>query len=161
MNILRRRLLTAVAAFIPAMAIGSKTSHALTKVAATGASFAPATGTWAVLEHVTDGTDPSTAIVAQPQFTSDIRKLAGAEVTLTGYVQSVGGGFGAKKDYLLSRNMFHCAFCYPSGRGSLALATIDGHVPPAGKKVTVTGTLALQESDPSDFYFQLKNARIV
>jgi hypothetical protein len=160
MNILRRRFLTTAAAVIPALAVAPK-AHAWTKVAAEDVGINPATGAWATLEHVTDGTDPSTTVIAPPNFTADIRKLAGTEVALTGYLQSVGTGFGKKQDYLLSRNTFHCPFCYGFGRGSLALATIEGHTPPSGKRVTVTGTLALQEKDPADFYFQLKNAKVV
>lgn len=161
MNIVRRRILAAVATFIPALAVGSKSARAWTKVAAEDVGLIPATGAWAVLEHVTDGTDPSTTVIAPPNFTPEIQKLAGTEVTLTGHLQTVAGGFGKKQDYLLSRNSFHCPYCYAFGRGSLALATIEGHVPSADKRVTVTGTLALQGNDPSDFYFQLKNARVV
>ena len=39
------------------------------------------------------------------------------------------------------------------------MAMISGH-PPLGQKVTVRGTLTLQESDPSDFYFRLLDAEI-
>lgn len=157
----RRSFLTAMAAAMPALAMAPKAARAWTAVPASDTGVVPATGAWATLEHVTDGTDPSTAVIAPPRFTPDIQKLAGNEVTLTGYLQPVSAGFGASKDYLLSRNSFHCAFCYASGRGSLALATIAGHVPATGGKVTVRGTLALQDKDPSDFYFQLKNARVV
>lgn len=160
MDMRRRQVLAAVATAIPAMAIAPKAAHAWTVVPAQDVGIASATGTWVVLEHVTDGTDPSTAVIAPPKFTQEIRKLAGTEVALTGYLQPVTGGFGKKQDYLLSLNTFHCPYCYPSGRGTLALATIEGHVPQSGKKVTVKGTLALQETDPSDFYFQLKNAKI-
>lgn len=159
MDIQRRRVLTAVATALPALAVMPKASQAWTGVSTQDVGLVPASGTWAVLEHVTDGTDPSTAVIAAPQFTSEIRKLAGTEVTLTGYLQPVTGGFGKKQDYLLSRNSFHCPYCYTSGRGSLALASLEGHAP-SGKRVTVKGTLVLQETDPSDFYFQLKNARI-
>jgi uncharacterized protein len=161
MDIQRRRVLTAVAAAVPALAVVPRAARAWTTASAEDVGLIPATGTWAVLEHVTDGTDASTSVIAPPKFTPEIRKLAGTEVTLTGYLQPAVGGFGKKQDYLLSRNTFHCPYCYPFGRGSLALTTIDGHAPAAGKKVTVKGTLALQETDPSDFYFQLKNARIV
>ena len=162
MNDQRRRVLTAVAAAIPALAIApAKAAEALRATPGTNSGPVPATGTWAVLEHVTDGTDPSTTVSAPPHMTPAIRQLAGTEVTLTGYLQPVAGGFGKAQDYLLSRNTFHCPYCYQSGRGSLALATIAGHVPAATGKLTVKGTLALQETDPSDFYFQLKNARIV
>ena len=164
MDVSRRRVLTAAAAALPALAVAPK-AHAWQAVKSPdvkGDPLAPATGTWAVLEHVTDGTDPSTATVADPHFTPAIRKLAGAEVTLTGYLQPVGSGFGKTQDYLLSRQTFHCPWCYALGRGSLALASLDGHAAPdPAKPVTVRGTLALQEKDPADFYFQLKNAKLV
>lgn len=164
MDILRRRVLSFLATAIPALAVSNK-SHALSE--ATGAdrgakaALKPASGTWAILEHVTDGTDPRVSVVAAPQFTPDIRQLAGSEVTLTGYLQAVGGSFGSTPEYLLSRDKFHCPYCYAYGRGSLVLASIDGHPHPSDKPVTIKGTLALQETDPSDFYFQLKNAKIV
>jgi len=162
MNIKRRHVLAVIAAAVPVLAIApTKAAQAWTGVSGENVGLIPATGTWAILEHVTDGTDPSTTVIAPPKFTPEIRKLADTEVTLVGYLQPMAGGFGQKHNYLLSRNTFHCPYCYPFGRGSLALATIEGHVPPATKKVTVKGTLALQESDPSDFYFQLKNAKVV
>ena len=163
-DIARRRVLTAAAAALPALAVAPK-AHAWQAVTAAdvkGNPLAPATGTWAVLEHVTDGTDPSTATIADPHFTSDIRNLAGTEVTLTGYLQPVASGFGQSREYLLSRQTFHCPYCYALGRGSLAIATLGGHAAgdPA-KTVTIKGTLALQEKDPADFYYQLKNAKLV
>jgi hypothetical protein len=160
----RRSFLATLAAALPALAIAPRAAHALTQPSAadTGAAplMVPPTGLWATLDHVTDGTDPSTAIIAPPRFTADIKAMEGKEITLTGYLQPVSIGFGKSRDYLLSRATFHCAFCYASGRGSLALATIDGHAPPGNGKVTVRGTLSLQDKDPSDFYFQLRKARI-
>ncbi len=161
-NTTRRNFLTTLAAAVPAMAVAPASARAWTSASAQDVGLVPASGVWATLEHVTDGTDPSTAIIAPPHFTAAIKQLAGTEITLTGYLQPASTGFGAQKDYLLSRNTFHCPYCYAFGRGSLALATIEGHVPPASdRKVTVRGTLALQDRDPSDFYFQLKNAKLV
>jgi len=157
----RRRFLTAAAAAIPALAVAPQMAHAWTAVSGPDVGLIPASGTWAVLAQVTDGTDPSTTVIAPGNFTADIRKLADKEVTLTGYVQPVSSGFGKKQDYLLSRQSFHCPYCYQFGRGSLVLASIEGHAGATNKKVTVKGTLALQEKDPSDFYFQLKDAKIV
>ncbi len=156
----RRRFLTAAAAAIPALAVAPKMAHAWTNTPAEDVGMVPASGAWAVLQHVTDGTDPSTTVIAPANFTADIRKLAGTQVTLTGYLQPVSGGFGKKQDYLLSRENFHCPYCYPFGRGSLVLASVEGHTAATTKRVTVKGTLVLQEKDPSDFYFQLKDARI-
>jgi len=158
----RRSFLTVLAAIIPALAVAPSAARAWTPVTAEDVGLIPATGVWGIFAHVTDGTDPSTAVIAPPKFTTDMRKLAGTEVTLTGYVQPVASGFGAPKDYLLSRSTFHCPYCYAFGRGSLVLASVGEHVSTLStKKVTVRGTLALQEKDPADFYFQLKNAKIV
>ena len=158
----RRSFLAVLAAAVPAVALAPSVGRAWTPVAAEDVGIVPATGLWGVFAPVTDGTDPSTAVIAPPKFTSDMRRLAGTEVTLTGYIQPVGSGFGAPKDYLLSRSTFHCSYCYASGRGSLALASLSEHVSVSlTEKVTVRGTLALQDKDPADFYFQLKNAKIV
>jgi hypothetical protein len=162
MNTTRRSFLTSIAAAVPAMAVAPKLAHAWTAATPADVGILPPTGTWAVLAHVTDGTDPSTTVIAPANFTADIRAMAGKEITLTGYVQPVSGGFGKKQDYLLSSNTFHCPYCYQAGRGSLVLASLEGHTATAStKKVTVKGTLVLQEKDSSDFYFQLKNAKIV
>ena len=161
MTMTRRSVLAALAA-VPAVAM-TKSASAWTALSAADAKFPSASGLWKVLEHVTDGTDPSTALPSPPapKFTPEIEALAGKEVELPGYLTPLSGGFGKKQDYVLSRESFHCPYCYAFGRGSLALVSFDGgHVPPTGGKITVKATLALQGSDPSDFYFQLKNARI-
>jgi hypothetical protein len=160
MTLTRRSVLAALAAAVPAIAL-SKPAKAWT-ASTENSHFPVATGLWKTLEHATDGTDPSTALAEPPapRFTPDIKALAGKDVELTGYLTQLAGGFGKKPEYLLSRETFHCPYCYAFGRGSLALAVFDGHVPPASGKVTVKGTLALQGSDPSDFYFQLKNAKV-
>ncbi len=159
----RRSMLAAMATALPAVTL-SKAAHAWTGVSAadSNAKLPTPTGLWQTLEHVTDGTDPSTALAEPPapRFTPEIQALNGKEVTLTGNLTPVGAGFGKKQEYILSRENFHCPYCYAFGRGSLALATFNGHVPAATGKVTVKGTLALQGSDPTDFYFQLKNAKI-
>ena len=160
MDIQRRRFLATAATAVPALAVAPSVAHAWTAVSAADVGILPPTGAWATLDHVTDGTDPSTTIIAPGNFTADIKKLEGKEVTLVGYLQPVSSGFGKKQDYLLSRNTFHCPYCYQSGRGSLVLANMDGHAATGVKKVTVKGTLVLQEKDPSDFYFQLKDAKV-
>jgi hypothetical protein len=162
MKLTRRQILAAVAAAAPAVAVG-RAAQAWTPVSAESAKFPVATGVWKVLEHATDGTDPSTALETPPaaNFTPEIKALEGKEITLSGYLTPVSsGGFGKKSDYLLSRENFHCPYCYVAGRGSLALAQFDAHVPPTSGKVTIKGMLALQDKDPSDFYFQIKGAKL-
>jgi hypothetical protein len=165
MDIQRRRVLTTVA-LLPALAL-PRAGFACTKtISADHADVLrdqndalDRTNTWTILQCVTDGTNPSTSIAAPPKFTPEIRKLAGTKVALTGFLQPATDGFGAKSGYLLTRGAFHCLNCYPLGRGSLAMAMIAGH-PPLGQKVTVRGTLTLQESDPSSFYFRLLDAEL-
>jgi len=160
MPLTRRNVLAAIAAAIPAVA--TTKANALTNVTAADAHYPVATGFWQTLEHVTDGSNPSTALSfpPPPNFTPAIKALSGKEIELTGYLTPLAGGFGKKPEYLLSRENFHCPYCYTFGRGSLALAYMEGHVPPSTGRVTVRGMLALQTSDPSDFYFQIKTARI-
>jgi hypothetical protein len=158
MSLTRRSVLAAIAAAVPVLAAAK--AKALTPASAADAHFPVATGFWTTLEHVTDGSNPSTALSMPPNFTPAIKALAGKEIELTGYLTPLAGGFGKKPEYLLSRETFHCPYCYAFGRGSLALAYMDGHVPPTGGKVSVRGVLALQGNDPTDFYFQLKNARV-
>ena len=160
MDIQRRRLL-ATASALPALAAMPRLAHAWTQVSAEEVGLLPASGTWAVLEHVTDGTDPSAALATLPNFTPEIRRLAGKDVVLTGYLQPLAEGSGDEKIYLLSRETYHCRYCYPFGRGSLALAIIEGLAPTTIRKITVKGQLTLQEADPSVFYFVLNGARIV
>ena len=150
-HLTRRTVLAAIAAAVPALAIAR---HAK-------AAASQATGMWKTLERATDGTDPSTALAdpPPPRFTPEILALAGQQVELSGYLTPLSGGFGKKQEYLLSRDTFHCPYCYTSGRGSLALTDLGGHVPQSGK-VTVKGTLVVQNADPNDFYFQLKNAKV-
>ncbi len=158
----RRSFLALLAASLPAAAALPRNAWASVASTSSDQDAGTSTGPWNVLEHVTDGTNPSTAVIAEPHFNPHIQHLAGTEITLSGFIQPVSRGFGASKDYLLSRTPFHCPYCYASGRGSLALVTLNEHVPAmTGKRVSVRGTLALQTKDPADFYFQLKNAKIV
>src|SRR6201996_9240474 len=116
----RRSVLAALAAAVPALA-ASKGAKAWT-ASTQNANFPVASGLWKTLEHVTDGTDPSTALSdpPAPKFTPEILAMAGKEVELTGYLTPLSsGGFGKKPEYLLSRENFHCPYCYPFGRGSL------------------------------------------
>jgi len=160
-TITRRNILAAIATSVPAIAM-TKAAKAWTQVSTADAKFPIPTGLWQTLEQVTAGTDPSTALGNPPpaKFGPEITALAGKEIELAGFLTPLPAGFGKKPEYILSREPFHCPYCYTFGRGSLALALFDGHVPAAGGKVKIKGTLALQTSDPSDFYFQLKNARI-
>ncbi len=155
----RRSFLAILLAAAPALAV--RPAHAWSPPSVLNGSGA-FTATWTVLEHVTDGTDPSTSVIAPPHFSSEIRKLTGQDIALSGFIQPISSGFGKPKTYLLSRSPFHCPYCYTQGRGSLAVVTIDGHVPSApDRKVVVRGKLALQETDPSDFYFQLNDAKLM
>jgi hypothetical protein len=123
----------------------------------------PTGGLWTTLVRATDGTDPSTAIVTElPRFTPEIRALAGTTITLEGYLQPIGTGFG-KAEYVMGRLPFHCAFCYTQGRASLALVRTAVPLPEAATagKVTLRGTLVLQEERPDDYYYQLTDAQLV
>ena len=61
----RRGVLAALAASVPVLAT-NKAAKAWTQVSAADAKFPVASGVWKTLEHVTDGTDPSTALSDPP-----------------------------------------------------------------------------------------------
>jgi hypothetical protein len=124
----------------------------------TAINVPPISKSWTALLHATDGTDPSTSVQALPKFTPDIRAMEGKQVSLEGYVQ-MSGAIGVR-EYLLSAVPLHCMFCYPAGRASLAVVHTDAHVEDTTKRVRVTGTLKLQETDPSDFYYTLEKSEI-
>lgn len=155
----RRNFLASLAAILPALAL-SKQSHALTISKTPAESVGIPQGAWNILAHATDGTDPSTAITALPNITPEMRQLAGKKVELSGYLQPLNTGF-AKKEYLLSRVPFHCAFCYGGGRASLALIESSQHIKAGDQLIRLSGTLQLQETDPEDYYFVLKNAELL
>lgn len=118
-------------------------------------------GLWNTLQHATDGTDPSTSVSdALPKITQAIAALDGKPVDIEGYIQPLNIGFG-KKEYLLSRQPFHCAFCYGGGRASLVLVQTTNHIPPSDKLIKLSGTMRLQKTDPADYYFQLDDAKLV
>jgi len=161
-----RRSFMGLFAFAPLAFVASKAS-AFELVDASkipgGYNQKPAGGLWTTLVHATDGTDPSTSITTElPRFTPEIRKLAGQTVELEGYLQPVGAGFG-KAEYIIGQMPYHCTFCYPKGRAALALVQAEkplaAHIPT--EKVKVRGTLALQETIPDDFYYQIKDAVLV
>jgi len=158
---IQRRHFLATASAVAALAAVSQPAHAWKRVSAEDVGLMPASGTWAILEHVTDGTDPSAAITAPANFTPEIRTLAGTDVVLTGYLQNLADGPGDDRIYLLTRETYHCRYCYPFGRGSLVLAAIEGSVPDTARKITVKGRLTLHEADASLLYFLLNNATIV
>lgn len=164
MNISKRSLLKGLASTalaLPFLGLGQK-AQAMTTEKASAAKIKGlpvSSPEWTTLGHATDGTDPSTAFGDLPRFTPEIKALESKPLTLTGYVQSLGGGFG-KQEYLLSSAPFHCPFCYGGGRASLVRVLTKSHLPETDGVVTLTGTLALQGTDPEEFYFTLKNAKI-
>ena len=160
----RRTFLSYLGLSMPLALVAARPAKAIEMVTAAkdaGIKTSPvAGGLWETLTHVTDGTDPSTAVVEAPRFTPDIRALAGKTVELQGYLQSIGGGFGGTQTYVLSQAPYHCPYCYTQGRGSLALVEVRKHIDATDKMVTVKGVMTLQDADPADYYLQIKEAEI-
>lgn len=126
-----------------------------------GAYVQPAGGLWETLQHVTDGTNPSTAIATElPRVTPAIRALDNTTVEIAGYLLPLGTGFG-RADYVLSQYPFHCGFCYSGGRGTLMLVRAAKPLPETSRMVTLAGRFRLQETVPDDYYFQLLDAAVV
>lgn len=96
-----------------------------------------------------------------PQFSDPVRKLDGKPVIIKGYIIPLDVGEGK---YALSANPFSsCFFCGGSGPESV-LTLQFAERPPRYKTddvVRFTGTLILNDEDPDQFTYILKNAREV
>ncbi len=111
---------------------------------------------WAVLA------DTSIDKQAKPTFPKYLRELEGKLVTLTGFMQPLGDNTQECRTFLLIEYPVGCWFCeMPELTGMIYVEL------PRGKTVTyardlrrVTGRLALNATDPEEFLYTLREARV-
>lgn len=95
-----------------------------------------------------------------PKFSPNIRSLEGKQIELSGYIIPFEGMF--KPDHLIisSVPVASCFFCGGAGPESVAEIYLDETVKYTAKKVTVSGTLALNDSDVDQLMYILKDAKL-
>lgn len=95
-----------------------------------------------------------------PKFGTEIRALEGKEIVLSGYIIPFEGMF--KPDHLIisSVPVASCFFCGGAGPESVAEIYLSEPVKYTAKKVTITGKLALNDSDVDQLMYILKDAKL-
>lgn len=95
-----------------------------------------------------------------PKFGQDIRALEGKEIELSGYIIPFEGMF--KPDHLIisSVPIASCFFCGGAGPESVAEIYLDEPVEYTAKKVTISGKLALNDSDVDQLMYILNDAKL-
>lgn len=95
-----------------------------------------------------------------PKFNSEIRAMEGKEIKLSGYIIPFEGMF--KPDHLIisSVPVASCFFCGGAGPESVAEIYLEEPVKYTAKKVTISGKLALNDSDVDQLMYILKDAKM-
>jgi hypothetical protein len=99
---------------------------------------------------------------SRPTFHKYLRELDGKKVALTGYLQPIGDGLDAGA-FLLIEYPVGCWFCeVPEPTGVVLLELPVGKTATLTKnQVKVSGRLTLNGTDPENFMFTIRDAKIV
>jgi hypothetical protein len=110
---------------------------------------------WAVLAETTVGRE------FRPTFARYLRELDGLQVSLAGFMQPIGEGLDLSS-FLLIEYPVGCWYCEMPELAGIVLVEL-----PAGKTATytrslvkVTGRLALNATDPENFLYTLRDAKV-
>jgi hypothetical protein len=132
---------------------------ALTLVAGT-ASAAPPELEWSALFAITTKQQGDNPVIG---FDPKISALNGQIVTIRGWITTINLGDGTSvRDFLLTGTPGTCPFCL--GRGPEGFVLIDAAQPvPADATVELLlqGQFGVNANDPSGFYYQLRNAKVI
>ncbi|MBY0232709.1 MAG: hypothetical protein K2W96_25800, partial [Gemmataceae bacterium] len=98
---------------------------------------------------------------ARPAFHKHLKELAGKRVAVEGYMQAIGDGtdLGA---FLVVENPVGCWWCEMPGMELMVLVEMpEGKSGPRTReRVKVTGTLSLNATDPENFLYIVKDAKV-
>ncbi|RED99433.1 hypothetical protein [Marinoscillum furvescens] len=95
-----------------------------------------------------------------PKFGPSIQALEGTEIELSGYIIPFEGMFEPDHLIISSVPVASCFFCGGAGPESVAEVYLKEPVKYTAKKVTVKGTLALNDSDVDQLMYILKDATL-
>lgn len=95
-----------------------------------------------------------------PKFGPSIQALEGKTIELAGYIIPFEGMFEPSKLIISSQPVASCFFCGGAGPESVAEVFLDELVRYTAKKVTVTGTLLLNDKNADQLMYILKNAKM-
>lgn len=115
---------------------------------------------WATLSKVTYkiGRDDYGELYI-PVFHEDIKKLEGKEVVVPGYIIPFDGMFKPDHIIISSLPLSECFFCGSGGPETVMDVFLTAPVKYTSNPIKVRGILALNDKDPDQMMYILKNAR--
>ena len=129
-----------------------------------GATLTAQDGTWKTLSKITfvkKYDDLMGFKVDMPVFGDEIRKLAGKEITLKGYVIPVEG-YKSHREFVFSAYPYNmCFFCGGAGPETVMEVFADEAIKYSADPITIRGTLELNDTDINRLMYILKNVRLV
>lgn len=95
-----------------------------------------------------------------PKFGEEIQALGGKKIMLSGYIIPFEGMFEPQKIIISSVPVAACFFCGGAGPESVAEIYLKDPVDYTAKKVTVTGVLELNNANPDQLMYILRDAKM-
>jgi hypothetical protein len=95
-----------------------------------------------------------------PAFDPEVRRLAGQQVTVQGFMLPLEQGARQRNFLLTVVPMADCFYCLQHGPGSMLEVRAAQPAAYTYARVAVTGRLELVTDDPLGMYYRLVNARV-
>lgn len=115
---------------------------------------------WPKLYAITFQKDP-TGEFDKPVFTKEVKALAGKEVVLPGYIIPFQGVTKETHFMLSSLPINACFFCGVGGPEGVVEVFLAKPIPYTDKPVEVKGKLVLNDSNPDQMIYVLKDAEFL
>lgn len=124
----------------------------------------PTPGAWNQLAKITFRKEYDELMgfkVDKPVFSESVKDLAGTELTVKGYIIPVEG-YKSHKEFIFSAFPYNmCFFCGGAGPETVMEVEAAEAVKYTAEKITLTGTLELNDSDINRLMYKLDNARLI
>lgn len=117
-------------------------------------------GIWSTLSKVTYkiGRDDYGELYI-PVFSEDIKKLAGKEVVIPGYIIPFDGMFKPNHIIISSLPLSECFFCGSGGPETVMDVFLKEPIKYTSNPIKVRGILTLNDKDPDQMMYILKDAK--
>ncbi len=96
-----------------------------------------------------------------PSFGLQLMEAAGSKITLTGFMMPLDELISQESFVLSSLPFQSCFFCGGAGPETVAQINLNESFKYTDQKITVEGTLRLNDSDPFALYYTLENSKIL
>lgn len=124
----------------------------------------PTPGAWKQLSKITFRKEYDELMgfkIDKPVFSESIKALAGTTMTVKGYIIPVEG-YKSHKEFIFSAFPYNmCFFCGGAGPETVMEVAASEPVKFTAEKITLTGTIRLNDSDINKLMYKLEDAVLV